>query len=260
MPRIHLMEIGDQPWCPGWLRDTTTDLLELILRRGNYYAPAVPRLIAALQATGATEVIDLCSGGGGPWPGLLPQFGQDAPRRVLLTDKFPNPAALARLAAADGRIVPEPRSIDVTAVPDDLRGFRTLFTSFHHFRPAQAQAILADATRSGTGIGVFEFTHRGFIAITTMIFTPVAALLLVPFVRPFRWSSLLFTYLLPVIPLGAMSDGIVSCLRTYSPRELTELVKPLQSDEYVWEIGQERTWRSPIPITYLIGYPRPRSE
>ena len=50
--------------------------------------------------------------------------------------------------------------MSATAVPARLSGFRTMFTSFHHFKPEQAQAILADAVRNRCGIGIFEFTYR----------------------------------------------------------------------------------------------------
>ena len=70
-----------------------------------------------------------------------------------------------------------------------------------------------------------------------------------------RWQTLLLTYVFPVLPVGALFDGIVSCLRTYSPGELSALVEPLSAEGYTWEIGKARSWRSPIPITYLLGYP-----
>ena len=41
-------------------------------------------------------------------------------------------------------------------VPESLNGFRTLFSSFHHFRPEQARAILANAMEKKQAIAVFE--------------------------------------------------------------------------------------------------------
>jgi hypothetical protein len=35
-----------------------------------------------------------------------------------------------------------------------------------------------------------------------------------PWIRPFRWSRLLWTYVVPIIPAVLLFDGIVSCLRT----------------------------------------------
>lgn len=256
MPRMHLFEIGDQDWCPRQYRDAGTDLLEFFLRHGNYYAPIVPRLRAALATMNETSVLDLCSGGGGPWGRLIREFDTTQPIDVLLTDKFPNVLAAQRFGASSGgRVRCAPGSVDATAVPGDMRGFRTMFTAFHHFRPEAAQAILRDAVERRAGVGIFEFTERSLIGLVTLALSPLAVLLAVPFLRPVRWQTLLFTYLIPVMPFGAAWDGVVSCLRTYSPRELAALIEPLHGAGYTWEIGKARSWRSPIPITYLIGVP-----
>ena len=215
MQRLHLFEIGDQPWCPRALRDATTDLLELCFRTWSYYAPIVPRLAAAVEKTRDRDIVDLCSGGGGPWLSLLPELGEASPLRVVLTDKYPNAEAVRRVEeASSGRIRGDGRSIDATAVPGDLRGFRTMFTSFHHFGPTDARSILADAVQSGVGIGVFEFTGRGLRRFAAVALTPFAVLYAVPFLRPVRWRTLLFTYVRPIIPIGVLFDGVVSCLRT----------------------------------------------
>jgi hypothetical protein len=256
MRRLHLFEFEDQTWCPKAFRDATTDLLELCFRTWNYYAPIVPLLTAAIEKTEDREIVDLCSGGGGPWPSLLPELGETSPLRIVLTDKYPNAAGTHRVEeASDGRIRSDPRSIDAMAVPPDLHGFRTMFTSFHHFHPKAARAILADAVKNRVGIGVFEFTGRGPLRFAAVALTPFAVLYAVPFLRPFRWRTFLLTYLIPIIPIGVLFDGIVSCLRTYSPAELAALVEPLQGDGYRWEVGEARSERSRLPITYLLGYP-----
>ena len=43
-------------------------------------------------------------------------------------------------------------------------------------------------------------------------------LLLTPFITPRSWSRVLWTYLIPVVPLATCWDGVVSLLRVYSPR------------------------------------------
>ncbi|MEO8601362.1 MAG: hypothetical protein ABI629_02185 [bacterium] len=69
MRRLHLIELEDQPWCPAVIRNAATDYLRFMLNLGNNYGPAVPVLARAwpLQRTAATCIVDLCSGGGGPW-------------------------------------------------------------------------------------------------------------------------------------------------------------------------------------------------
>jgi hypothetical protein len=86
---------------------------------------------------------------------------------------------------------------------------------------------------------------------------PVADLLLAPSVRPFRWARLVWTYVLPVIPLVLLIDGLLSCLRVYSPEELRRLAESIDAGgEYYWDIGVEKRGIFAVPITYLIGYPK----
>src|SRR5262245_54392038 len=125
------------------------------------------------------------------------------------------------LANLDGAICP-PQPVDATRVPDELPGFRTMFSAFHHFRPEQASAVLADAVRMRQGIGVFEGTQRRPLALLLMLLVPLAVLITTPFIRPFRWSRLLWTYLIPIVPIVALFDALVSCLRTYSIEELRD--------------------------------------
>jgi hypothetical protein len=256
MRRLHLFEIGDQPWCPRALRDATTDLLELCFRTWNYYSPIAPRLAAAVDKARERDVVDLCSGGGGPWPSLLPELGESWPARVVLTDKYPNDEGARRVEeASNGRLRGDKRSIDAMAVPADLRGFRTMFTAFHHFRPEAARTILADAVKNRVGIAVFEFTGRTPLRLAAVALTPFVILYAVPFLRPLRWRTFVFTYLIPIIPIGVLFDGIVSCLRTYSPAELEALLEPLRGNGYRWDVGEAGGGRGRPPITYLLGYP-----
>ena len=87
-----------------------------------------------------------------------------------------------------------------------------------------------------------------------MLFSPILILLVTPFIKPFTWKKLFWTYLIPLIPLTGLWDGIVSYLRTYSPGELEDLIEGLESDDYAWEIGQVHGIGL-HKITFLFGYP-----
>jgi hypothetical protein len=134
-----------------------------------------------------------------------------------------------------------------------------MFSAFHHFRPEQACAVLADAVRKRQGIGIFEATQRRPLALLLTLLAPLGVLVLTPFVRPFRWSRLFWTYLLPVSPLVTLFDGLVSCLRTYSVQDLRDLTASLGSNDYHWDIGTVKSKTTPIPITYLLGVPNEKA-
>jgi hypothetical protein len=257
MKRLQLLEIHDQPWCPCAIRDALTDYLQFTIVATKPYAPVAPLLAEALRRSGATRILDLCSGGTGPWLWLLPVLqAQGLNVSVCLTDRYPNLSAFARARRdSSGTIVGHPEPVDAMSVPAELTGFRTLFTSFHHFRPAQARAILADACHQRQGIGVFEATQRTPLALLSMLLVPLVVLLCTPFIRPFRWSRLLWTYLVPVVPVLVLFDGVVSCLRVYEADELNELTAGLEAEGYEWIIGTARGPGTPVAVTYAMGVP-----
>lgn len=241
--RLHLVELHDLAWCPASLRDALTEFLAFALNLAGAYDSAGPLLRRAVARTGARRIVDLCSGAGGPWIKLAKEVGVP----VVLTDLYPH-----RGGAAGLPFHPDP--VDARAVPEALDGFRTLFTSFHHFRPAEARAILADAVKRGQGIAVFEAARRRPFDMGLVALTWLGVLTAAPFIRPFRWSRLSWTYLPPLLPLVGTFDGLVSCLRWYSPAELRALVRGL--DSFEWDIGDARAPHSPLRMSYLIGVPR----
>ncbi|MBZ5663812.1 MAG: class I SAM-dependent methyltransferase [Acidobacteriia bacterium] len=257
MRRLHLIEIHEQPWFPSTLRDQATDALQFGFNLLNAYGPVISLLQRALESTEERAVVDLCSGGGGPWFDLGRKLQGDLPHlEIWLTDKYPNLSAVENVrAASENHIRFYPGPVDATNVPGELQGFRTMFTSFHHFSPEEAGAILQNAVDAREGIGIFEITRRTPSTIALMLAWALILFLCTPWIRPFRWSRLLWTYLIPIIPLVWLFDGIVSCLRTYRPRELREIVATLSSSEYQWEIGELSTGK--VPITYLIGCQQP---
>lgn len=248
----------DQPWFPHVVRQGMMDVLRFMIMWLGIYKPIVPLLRDALAQTGQTHLVDLCSGAGGGiqqiWQQLETQTGQRT--TITLTDKFPNLEAYQYLASQSGGALQfETEPVDATAVPARLTGFRTVFSAFHHFPPAAAQAILADAVRQNQGIGVFEGAGKRWheLLLVWLVF-PWLILLITPFIRPFRWSRLIFTYVVPFIPVGTVWDGTVSLLRMYTPGHLQTMVNALNAPHYTWHIGRARHW-SGTGVLYLIGYP-----
>lgn len=258
MPRLHFFELHEQPWCPAPIRHGVTEALAYLADTFDFFGPLRSRLIEAFEASGSTEVVDLCSGSGGPWLGLVTRSVYALPiRRVTMTDLHPNVAALEVVRIRSGGLLAyEASAVDARAVPEHLRGFRTLFASFHHFRPGDAARILRDAVDRGEGIAIVEPGGRSAKHLLGVVLIPLAMLVLTPWIRPVRASRFLFTYLLPAIPLALFFDGVVSCLRTYAPEDLERLVAEADPGRrHTWSIGRARMGRLPIDTTYLIGVP-----
>lgn len=260
MRRLHLVELHDLKGFPAAWRAMLTDFMSFFALRSQIFQPVFPLVWHAVRSSGAECIVDLCAGAGGPalalWRARVACDGPSIP--ITLTDKFPNLRALGLTAAeSSGALVPCEHPVDASDVPAELCGFRTLFASFHHFRPEAARAILADAARKRQGIAVCEYTERNcLIWALPIAFTPLAVWAATPCLGPMTWRRILWTYLLPVVPLVAAWDGFVSCLRSYSIPELRHFTEELSGLGYRWEIGRVRAFGA-CRVTYLIGVPTP---
>jgi hypothetical protein len=87
-----------------------------------------------------------------------------------------------------------------------------------------------------------------------MFLMPLFAWILTPRMRPFRWSRLVLTYLIPAIPLVVLFDGLVSCCRTRTPEELLALTRNFP--QYEWSAGYARNRGVGLSPVYLIGSPK----
>lgn len=254
MNRKPWFELHDNPHFPSFLRDMVTDGLEHTWNTLGSYQSIAPLLRRAVAESGAQQIVDLCSGGGGPWLSLVHEL-QNAHGHspgVTLTDRFPNLAAFERTRAiSGGRIQFSADPVDARAVGANLPGFRTIFSSFHHFTPEATRAILADAFEKREGIGIFELAQPKARTIILCFGMPVLNWVLTPGMRPLGWRRVLWTYLLPVIPFTLWFDGILSCLRSYSLSDLRELVRGLEAPDYRWQTGEAGTGKA--RVAYLVG-------
>ena len=263
MVRPHLFEFIDLPWYPAALRDLQTDALQRLT--GPAFRAVAPLIAETLERTRTDRIVDLCSGGGGPWPTLRTQIA--AP--ITLTDRYPNrPRFAAMRDESDGQVDFAPDPVDAQAVPRHLTGMRTIFSAFHHLRPPEAVALLRDARDAGVPIGVFDVgsarTNAGSL-IRTLLFSALAPALflltyyvITPKLGPLTWQRIVFVYLLPVVPFVTAWDFLVTALRAYTVEEMRSMVAGLGEDTYEWDVGEIGTKR--LPIHYIIGEPSRESR
>lgn len=260
MARMQLVELEDLPWFPRVLRDGGTAFLAFAERTSGHGRMLVAPLERALDATGETRLVDLCSGGGGPAATMADELAKRGRTvTVTLTDLYPNVPAFEHAARGSGGAVrgrAEP--VDATAVPADLPGFRTIFNAFHHFPPDVARKVLADAVAKRQPIGVFEVVSREAPMLLGLLLTPITVTLSMPLWRPFRWPWVLWTWLVPAMQPFVLWDGVVSWLRVYSVDELRALIADIDAPDWVWDVGTVKLGNAPLHGTYLVGYPKPR--
>lgn len=256
MGRIHAFEFEDQKWFPDFLRNYMTDFLQFLSNKTQMYKPLVPIFNRVLSDYQLKTIVDLGSGGGGGLLWLNSELKKSNPElNVILTDLYPNLTAFEYINQQTDNLNYYPKAVDARKVPEDLKGLRTQFLSLHHFKPADAQAILQNAVHQNQPIFIVEGQERSFASLLAMIFSPISALLTTPFIKPFRFGRIIFTYFIPLVPLFVLWDGVISSLRTYSVKEMKTLVDSLdQKEQFDWEINRVKS--GPATILYLIGLPK----
>jgi hypothetical protein len=251
-------EFEDQPWFPEIIRDSMTDYLRFLFHTFKLYQPVLPLLKEALVKTNTDQILDLCSGSGGAMESIYADLKRtfNADIKITLSDLFPSLIIYQHLyTKTDGGISYIIKPVDACNVPSELKGFRTLFSGFHHFDQEKAKEVLRDAVDARQGIGIFDGGNRSlWMILLIIILHPILLLLCTPFFRPFRISRILFTYLIPVIPFCTIWDGIFSILRLYKPDELLQMAHEADNVSYTWISGKVRN-KFGMSIVYLIGYP-----
>ncbi|WWC68690.1 uncharacterized protein I206_102624 [Kwoniella pini CBS 10737] len=191
------------------------------------------------------NIIDFCSGAGGPLKKIEKKINKNRkskllnPIKFILSDLNPpidnwkdNYDSIKSLK--NNSISYIPYSVDATNTNSFLsiegeennilneRHLRTFFLSFHHFNEELARGVLVDAMRNSEGICIFELQQcnlRSMIMIAML--GPLTWLL-----TPLSWPSLsilIFTYIIPIIPLFLIIDGWISVYRTRSISHILRL-------------------------------------
>ncbi|MBI4362001.1 MAG: class I SAM-dependent methyltransferase [Euryarchaeota archaeon] len=254
LPRIHIEELEDQPWVPGFLRHGIVRNVSFIVRLARLYEPLVDVFVEYLRRTRARTVLDLASGYGGPVETMLEALRRRGlePPGFVLSDFNPHLERFRYLKAQDSHISFVGGRVDALSPPARVRRYpRTMFDAIHHFTPGNARRILGSAARESGGIFVAESTDRALYQLPRTALGAYFGSLLSPLaMRPFSPVEALFTWGVPLIPLMVAHDGVASTFKRYTVEEYRGMVEPL-GGRFEWEVGSLRGG-----VTYVMGWPR----
>jgi len=255
--RFHLFEFEDFAWFPKIIRDGGTDFLGFVLKYLKFYEPSIKIIEDVITQSGHHHIVDLCSGNGGPISMIHDEIDKDLQVSYTLTDKYPNRSAYKQLKTTSNGIIDyRSESLDILTDSIQYKGIRTLFTAIHHFKPEDVQVILNNAIIDRAPIAIFDGGNKHIGSILAIMIThPILFFFGTPFISPFKWSRLLFTYIIPLIPLYAIWDGIVSILRLHTPEELLAYAQTSDDkQQFSWSAGKVKN-KVGFSVAYLVGIP-----
>lgn len=260
MRRFHLIELHEQTWIPALWRKMFQEAMGKSLTLTGVYNGLAEPFSRFLRHTGARQILDLCAGSASPPVALRESLGEyldEASKpTIVVSDLFPNIAEFERVKKKyPGIIDYYPRPVNALEPPADAPRVWTMFSSLHHFKPEQAEKILSNAASRADGIAIFEATGRTWLHLIMALPVPLIAALICAFLlRPFRLSHLFWGVLIPVVPLIAFFDTIVSDLRTYTVDELESFTRAVDVAGFEWEVGTVPMPNSKLEATYLFGW------
>jgi hypothetical protein len=216
-------ELEDRSWFPAFLRNHQTEFLAFIAKLFLLYEPIKPLILNKLYAPTAMDWTDTCSGSGGPIVAL------NIPHKTLLTDLYP---------PENGKGLPifiryHPNPIDISHTLPPGKGLITMFNSFHHFDDATKEKILTDTINSGRPFLFTELLQPDTKSFLLVCFsTTLGHWLMVPFMKPFDWKRIFFTYIIPIHTITIFIDGIISVCKARNELYYKNLLYKIKKMDY----------------------------
>ncbi|MCU0334912.1 MAG: hypothetical protein MUF62_07645 [Chitinophagaceae bacterium] len=222
---MRSLELEDQSWFPPLLRFYQMEYLSWLAARFGLYAPLTNAMQYLLQCHPSEQWTDCCSGAAGPVASLIEEGIE--PRGLILADQYPQLPSELLLVPFD--LVHYRLPAD--SIPGE--GLVTMFNAFHHFAADVQQQWLQQAAAQQRPLLVAEITRPTLLSwLAVTLAGTLGVLLFTPFIQPFSFKRLLFTYLLPINIISITWDGWMSVFGATSRSRMQQLATQLHSAHY----------------------------
>lgn len=266
MKRIELFEFEDQKWIPAFLRDCITNLIEVFHRLLNT-SDLLQKQIAKMRiGVKFDQIIDLGSGSGGTMPEVVSKYNKihrEQPLSLSLSDLYPHKNAIKYFNSSQDHVRYISNPIDATDLSKAPGGLKTMIACFHHFSPIHAKKILASAQKNNQPILIYEIADNFMPLLLWCLLLPISltllicmVLLMTPFVKRLTIAQIIFTYIIPIIPIMYAWDGQASLMRTYTFKDIHSLLEELPTtSNYKWKVAYAKNKKNKNAGYTIVGMP-----
>lgn len=211
-----MKELEDYKQFPSFIRNIQTEFIGFVVTAFPVYKPFISYLKSKPAAY--PQMFDLCSGSGQPAVSIFKESGTFG--KLTLSDKFP-PAKFI----AEETIEYLPVSMDASRLQFKPGICYTMFNAFHHFSDSEKHDLLKRCRKAGAVIFIVEILRPNATCFLKVLFATVLGVpLLTPFIRPFSFNRIIFTYLIPLSWLSIIYDGIISVIKSRSPLQYQKIL------------------------------------
>jgi len=224
MKRKEIPQLTNQEWFPPILKLYINEFVTWFVGKVNAAKPFLPVVNEGLKY--ADKIIAMQMNVGAGFESLAPLLDKNIPVEEVMLKNF-------------------------TA---DKKGLYISVNAFHQLKPDEALDVLDKISASGNPVVIVEGNNDSlWQAFGMTVILPLSILISAPFVKPFHFGRLIFTYLIPVILLVSVLDGFIALFKLYAPADLDEMIQKIQNRNYTWRSGKMDNGRGG-KIIYLIGY------
>ena len=266
MKRVQLFEFEDFDWFPTWIRASMTNLIAVLHRMLGTKEVLVSLINKIQEKHPFSQLVDMGSGSGGIMPEVIQELNtrNKNPIKLLLTDLYPNQQFIDYINNEDIENVNySENSLDATNLNQGPKGLKTMVNSFHHMPPEKAKQILKSAQENKQPLLIYEIAENKMPLILWWILLPISliilfimALFMTSFCRFLSIKQLIFTYLIPIIPVFYAWDGQASMPRMYTFDDINELLEDPISDSFTWKMKSATKENGKKLGYYILGLPK----
>ncbi|MBS96120.1 MAG: hypothetical protein FI695_02265 [SAR202 cluster bacterium] len=266
MNRKQLFEFEDFHWFPNWIRIATTNLLAVLQRFLGIKEILLDLIIDFKNMNDIDQIIDIGSGSGGVMINVIDELNSRTKTKkvkLLLTDLYPDEKVVNKINNQNNPYIEYHREkLDAENLYQTPKGLKTLINCFHHINPSKATKLLKSCQENNETILIYEMGTNFLPFIVWLLILPlslsvnfISALILTPFCKSLTFRQLIFTYLIPIIPVCYAWDGQASLARIYTEQDIKSLLIALEKSSYNWTIKPGISKNGKKLGYCIIGYP-----
>ncbi len=243
---MKLKELEDFDNFPPILRTFQVETIGFLVQIFGIYKPIATIIEQIISNKKVDQIIDLCSGSGLPTLYIKKRLKNNIP--IILTDKFPQ-----HIAITNG-ITYKKESIDILQLQPESNTLYTLYNAFHHFTNEEKCILLEKFKANNATLLIVEIIEPSILAIVQVILaSTLVQLCIAPFIKPFSWLRLLFTYIIPINICTVLIDGIISIIKSTSTTKYKKLLHNISTNNYT--IETKSIFNFPTKIITIIANP-----
>jgi hypothetical protein len=205
---MKIKELEDYDWFPTILRKYQMEFIGIIVSKFSLYKQVATDIKKILIAANITKMVDLCSGSGEAAISVhrainLPHL------QLTLTDLYP------QQISRNPNIKYAPNPINALHMPIEKDTLYTMYNAFHHFDKEEQKLLIEKIYEAKAQLYIVEIVRPTLMNFVQVTFAAtLGVLFLCPFIRPFEWKRLFFTYIFPLNILTVAIDGYISILKS----------------------------------------------